>query len=178
MVAARGGEGVNMSDPHMTPPELVFRSMTAMSETMGFVVTEGERMKAQLLDRRVVERITVERPNLAPNGFWTPGCFQTLDAFHASQDKMLGARFLGEFRRAMAFLLLACGKRKTINRRVSSYGLKHSAEQLMAEMNVAESYVSNGALIVAAVALGYRVERIEGTPNAFFDLAVVREARA
>ena len=170
--------GARMSASYLTPPDLVFRSMVSMSEVMDFVVTDRERAIAHDLDRRVVERILVERPNLAPNGFWAPGCFQTVEAFHASQDKMLGARFLGEYRRAMAFILLACGRRKAINRRASSYGLKHSAERLMSELNMAESYVTNGALIVAALALGYRIERIEGTPNAFFDLAVVRRARA
>ena len=162
---------------YLTPSETVFRSMIASSDVMGMAVTNGERAKARDLDRRVVAEVMVRWPHVSKNGFWTPDCFQTVQQFHASQDTMLERDFLGEFNRAVAFLTLCCGRRKTIRRKASSYSLKHSAEGFMRELNVAQSYISNGALILAAIALGFRVERIKGTPNCFFNLSVVREAR-
>ena len=165
-----------MSLQYMKPAELVTRSMIAMSDVMGFVVTDGERTVAHDLDRRVVGRIRETHPDLSLNGWGGAGWILTREQLEASRNKMTGDYSLGEFRRAMAFLLLCCGRRKSINRKVSSYGLKHSAERVMRDLNVAQYYVSNGAFITAAIALGYKVERIEGTPNCFFDVTVVRES--
>lgn len=53
--------------------------------------------------------------------------------------------------------------RKTVN--LGSYGLKHQAERWGGD------YVSNGALIAAAIHLGFKVERISGTPNALINVA-------
>jgi len=54
-------------------------------------------------------------------------------------------------------------KRKTVN--YGSYGLKHQAERW------ARGYVSNGALIAAAIHLGFKVKRVPGTPNALINVA-------
>jgi len=54
-------------------------------------------------------------------------------------------------------------KRKSVN--YGSYDLKHQAERW------AHDYVSNGALIAAAIHLGFKVERIPGTPNALISVA-------
>ncbi len=54
--------------------------------------------------------------------------------------------------------------RKTINKRISSYGLKHLAERQVG------SYISNEALIQAMIESGFRAQRIRDTPNYFFNV--------
>jgi hypothetical protein len=69
-----------------------------------------------------------------------------------------------EFRRAYDWLVQV-PVRSSINRSHGSYGLKHAAEAWSGD------YVSNGALIAAALHLGLRMEPIAGTPNAYFNVA-------
>ena len=139
---------------YLTPPELVRRAMIAASEAMAMEVTSADRKAAFDLDRRMVSRVLSERPNLSANGFWAEGC-QSREAFAIGRVAMLSMDHLGQFERALAFLLLCCGRRKTMNRRVTSYGLKHSAERALRGLHLGNAYVSNGAFIVAAIALGY-----------------------
>jgi len=54
--------------------------------------------------------------------------------------------------------------RKTINKNISSYGLKHLAERQVG------SYISNEALIQAMLESGFRAQQIRGTPNCFFNV--------
>lgn len=65
------------------------------------------------------------------------------------------------------------GKRKTINRNISSYGLKHAVERWL-RSNGSDAYfcyVSNGALIMAALELGYDcVQCAHGSPNVFINI--------
>lgn len=159
---------------YLTPPEMVRRAMIATSEAMAMEVTSADRRAAFDLDRRVVSRILSERPNLSANGFWAESC-QSREGFVLDRMAMLSLGHLGQFERALAFLILCCGRRKTLNRKVTSYGLKHSAERALRGLHLGNAYVSNGAFIVAAIALGFRVEHIVGTPNAWLDVNVVRE---
>lgn len=162
------------STSYLSPSELVRRAMIATSDAMAMEVTSADRKASFDLDRRMVTRILSERPNLSANGFWAQGC-QSREAFAIGRVAMLSIGHLGQFERALAFLLLCCGRRKTLNRKATSYGLKHSAERAMRGLNVADPYVSNGVFIVAAIVLGFRVEHIQGTPNAWIGLNVVRE---
>ena len=57
--------------------------------------------------------------------------------------------------------------RKTMNKRITSYGLKHLAERQ------AGSYISNEALIQAMIECGFRAERIRNTPNYYFNVKLV-----
>ena len=80
---------------------------------------------------------------------------------------------------------------KTINTRLSSYGLKHDVERASRRLGVVYEmidrqgrawsservYVSNGALIAAALLEGYRLQPTEpGSPNAHFNITVRRMA--
>ena len=159
---------------YFTPAETVRRAMIATSDVMAMEVASVDRQAAFDLDRRMVSRILAERRNLSANGFWAENC-QGREEFAVGRVAMLDLRHLGQFERALAFLLLCCGRRKTLNRRATSYSLKHAAERAMRGLCVADPYVSNGAFIVASIALGFRVEHIRGTPNAWLDLTVVRE---
>ena len=51
-----------------------------------------------------------------------------------------------------------------MNKRITSYGLKHLAERQ------AGSYISNEALIQAMIESGFRAEQIRGTPNYYFNV--------
>jgi hypothetical protein len=55
-------------------------------------------------------------------------------------------------------------KMKTLNQRGTSYRLKHVAEEDI-------GYITNGVLIAAAIAEGFRVERQEESPNALLNIA-------
>jgi hypothetical protein len=68
-------------------------------------------------------------------------------------------------------------KNKSINRRVTSYGLKHRAENLMREFGHFRplgNYVSNGMLIAAAYSLGFEVKPIaRDSYNAYLNISMV-----
>jgi hypothetical protein len=61
--------------------------------------------------------------------------------------------------------------RKTVNRFSHSYSLKHVVERTSGEHI---HYVTNGALILAAIELGYRCKRIRNTPNAAFNMKLAK----
>jgi hypothetical protein len=85
--------------------------------------------------------------------------------FLASRADMLGQHGVDEFIRAVEFLS-KFGRRKSMNRKRSSYGLKHDAER------VAGDYVANGIMIAAALAMGFSAERTQaGSPNAYFNIS-------
>jgi hypothetical protein len=85
--------------------------------------------------------------------------------FLASRAEMLGEHGVDEFIRAVDFLS-KFGQRKSMNRKRSSYGLKHDAER------AAGDYVANGMMIAAALAMGFSAERTHaGSPNAYFNIS-------
>jgi|GEM_PF-3152854 len=81
---------------------------------------------------------------------------------------LAGSRhFAGEFERAVKFLE-RLPKRKTVNTRDGgSYQLKHVAERW------AGDYVSNGALILAAIHCGFVVTPDAASPNGCLNIAGV-----
>lgn len=84
--------------------------------------------------------------------------------FASNRGRMLDDHSADEFIRAVKFLS-GFGRRKTINRKSSSYGLKHGAEKF------AGGYVANGMLIAAALALGFSAQPTHpGSPNAWFNI--------
>ncbi len=62
-------------------------------------------------------------------------------------------------------------KRKTINGNSSTYGLKHSVEHYMRNLEgIEDYYVANGAFICAAHFMGFKIEQgINGSPNGFIN---------
>jgi hypothetical protein len=77
------------------------------------------------------------------------------------------ARMIEEFCAALAFLFAGAPGAKR-HRSVDSYSLKHAAERWAAAHGSKGAYVSNGALIAAALARGLTVRR-RGI-NALIDL--------
>lgn len=78
--------------------------------------------------------------------------------FQQAREEMLTAQGVAEFIRARYFLS-HFRRRASINRRVSSYGLKHQAEGFHRDLGLADVYVGNGMLIAAAIHLGFKVMR-------------------
>src|SRR5690606_33807667 len=75
-----------------------------------------------------------------------------------------------EFLRAVEFLQ-AMPRTKKPNRRRSSYTWKDIAARWYSQRHPGDdSYISNGMLIAAALALGFKVERIDGGPNAWLNI--------
>ena len=85
------------------------------------------------------------------------------------REAMLLPYHMGEFIRARDFLS-QFAHRATINTKISSYGLKHQAEQFYRERGAGASYVSNGLLIAAAVHLGFKIKQVGDSPNPYFNL--------
>lgn len=64
-----------------------------------------------------------------------------------------------QFAAALAWVLVNLKRGKTVNRRTSTYTLKHICE------SEARRYISAGAMIAALVAAGYAVERCSPTSH-------------
>ena len=135
------------------------------------------RPDIEIADRQAVERIRDAHPDLGPFGWWHQGALITRERFDADREAMTDSDHLGQFRRAMAFLLVCCDRRHELNQRSTTYGLKHAAEHAMRAAGVGGIYVSNGMFIAAAMTLGFRVEQIARTPNAWLNAFPRKEAR-
>lgn len=108
-----------------------------------------------------VERILRQQPELTHFGF---GVWPTQD-FALERAALLSPSVRREIDRARAFIR-SRRPRRSINRRASSYGVKHVAENWVGD------YISNGSLLVAAFLEGVRVQRIGDTPNAWLALSL------
>ncbi|UWU75944.1 hypothetical protein N2603_39415 [Bradyrhizobium huanghuaihaiense] len=85
--------------------------------------------------------------------------------FLKNRERMRGEYGVDEFVRAAEFLR-KFGRRKLMNLKCSSCGLKHDVEREAGE------YVANGMLIAAALALGFSAERTHaGSPDASFNIS-------
>lgn len=92
--------------------------------------------------------------------------------FQTSRAEMLDDQAVGEFIRAVEFLS-KFARRKTINRKRGSYGMKHDAERSTGD------YVANGMLIAAALGMGFlAVPTHFGSPNAYFNISSKSGIRA
>ncbi|WP_298253220.1 hypothetical protein [Bradyrhizobium sp.] len=117
-----------------------------------------------------VRRALDLEPALSSFGYRVPidrnETFEEADTrFLASRAEMLELHGIDEFIRAAAFLS-KFGRRKSMNRTRSSYGLKHDAERMSGD------YVANGMMIAAALAMGFFAERTHsGSPNAHFNIS-------
>jgi hypothetical protein len=130
----------------------------------------AERSLSRALATIGIHRAMDLEPNLTHFGY---GVFaerktppeERLARFNENRARMLDDYSVGEFIRAFDFLS-RYGRRKTMNRKSTSYGLKHKAEKLAGED------VSNGMLIAAALAMGFSAQPTDfGSPNAWFNIS-------
>ena len=114
-------------------------------------------------ERSAIKSVMDIEPSLARWGFGmidSPGQTReqrTIEFQHA-REEMLAAPAVAQFVRAHHFLS-HFGRRASINRRISSYGLKHQAEGFHRDLGLTDVYVGNGMLIAAAIHLGFKVMR-------------------
>ena len=108
-------------------------------------------------------KVIKSEPSLCAVGLATPEYWarpRKKTDFDSNRQEFIKAGF-DQFKNACAFLA-GCLLRKTVNRKAGgSYGLKHKAERW------AGDYISNGALIAAAIHLGIPFEQIKDSPNVY-----------
>jgi hypothetical protein len=107
--------------------------------------------------KSAVETVMANWPNLTCWGF-----AEARSESFSEARAQLRSEGLSYFLRAAEWLS-HIPRHKTPN--LGSYFLKHQAERWTGD------YVSNGALIAAAIHLGFKVEPIQGTPNALINVA-------
>jgi hypothetical protein len=144
------GEMTYMSDP---PP----------ASAEGLTAAE---LAAALAD---MERVLAQEPMLNDFGFGAFG-WRSLTpeeraaAMAKDRERIREPGSLAQFLAARRWLA-GFAKLKSLNQRGSSYGLKHHAAHDI-------GYVTNGVFIAAAIAEGFRVQRIRfDGPNAWFNIA-------
>jgi hypothetical protein len=134
-------------------------------------------IKKQLYDAEILEgligggtpaaikRIMDEYPDLCCHGFQFHYPHQpdeySFSTFAEGRNQMLTRDFARQVVTAKAFIQL------TYLEDYGSYNLKHAAENFGQEVGL-ERYVSNGALIVAAIWRGYKPKRQRNSPNCTF----------
>lgn len=120
-----------------------------------------------------IRRIIDEHTQLSNFGFGVFAPYkkspeQAATELAQSREEMFEQRSIDQFESCCNWLR-SFPKTKSINRRVTSYGLKHLAERDI-------DYVTNGIFIAAAIAEGFRFERVG--PNAVFNIAMAAVRRA
>jgi hypothetical protein len=116
-------------------------------------------------------RATFEPMELCSNGF-TNDAQKRAASWETRAD--LKQHLVQEVEGAIEWLKL-CEQTETVSRRSTSYGLKHEAERWCREQGRPNGgYISNGALLMAAYALGftvYRPTKRPDFPNAFLNIS-------
>ena len=92
------------------------------------------------------------------------------EKFVRERERLLGAE--DECNKALRFLMHTT-KRKTVNTKRSSYGLKHRVEFYMKHLpDVSNYYIANGAFICAAVHAGFDIRAVRtGSPNVHINIS-------
>lgn len=112
---------------------------------------------------KAIMRVLDAHPDLSTYGWkfvssagWNDG-----DAFEWNRAKTTSRSFTYQVRKAVDYIEAeGLGK-------VGSYDLKHRVERWLADKG-RPGYISNGAVIVAALVLGYGITRDENCPNCRF----------
>lgn len=116
-----------------------------------------DRRKAERLERRArLDAILDREKFLTPDGFLWRAALNEIEAARSRFDP-------AEFNAALQFVRYLA-PRKKINRRESSYSLKVLAER------VCKRPISNGAVIAAMIASGFRHETHPHAPDALFNV--------
>ena len=115
-----------------------------------------------------MDRVLEREPLLSDNGFKRLRGRRSLAEHEAEfvrwRESIRESRSLAQFIAARGWLR-QFSKIKTLNRRGTSYGLKHCAEDDI-------GYVTNGCFIAAGLAEGFIARCVEfGSPNAWFNIS-------
>lgn len=117
--------------------------------------------------REKIDAVLAEHTDLTPYGFGLYPIGEPLvdrrDVLRRERAKMLEPNVVEQVADAIRFLD-AAGRQKMLNRRSTSYGWKHVAERWVGR------YISNGAMIAAALIRGYTVKRCATGSSAFINI--------
>jgi len=122
------------------------------------------------ISKQDVEKVMVHHQDLCSHGwrnyprFYPPNFTnETAEEFQVrlerGRSELLSEDSIKQINASIGFLMQFATPRKTQNKSFSSYGLKHDAEAW------AGLYITNGALVAAALILGYRAHPNAGDPN-------------
>ena len=77
-------------------------------------------------------------------------------------------------KRALNEIVFIIKERKTFNKKISSYGLKHVLEKYRKKIiGYGNYYISNGDFILAMEMMGYKINFIKDSPNCFFNCSLL-----
>ena len=138
-----------------------------------------DRILSRAIIRTLIESILEANPRLTTHGFGVPDSYgwsgpKYINEVKRSRDEFYNDWQCDQFELAL-LLLQHCDKRKSLNRNVSSYGLKHTAERISREHKIRTdlgNYVSNGVLIAAAISESFDVRPIDWRSlNAYLNIS-------
>lgn len=122
--------------------------------------------------REAIQAVMEREPTLTVHGYNTYKRMpldERQAEFGRNRRSMVTDYHVGQFLMAQEFLLTA-PRTQRVTKRVSSYGYKEQVEDFQKRKNAPDSYVENGMFIAAALDMGFVVARIEGSPNAYFNI--------
>jgi hypothetical protein len=123
-------------------------------------------------ERAAVQAVMDREANLSRNGFGfihePPKSFgEQRREFEEYRAQLIVPEGIYEFLLAREYLSYF-PRRRTINEKAFSYSLKHGAERFHRQRGNDDNYVSNGALIAAAIHLGFNLR--QNGLNAYFNM--------
>lgn len=127
------------------------------------------------MERIDLYKIMKNYPDLGASGFYC-GPERRRETVEEAKARFLKDRenlkeYLDQCQRAESWLAYQ-KKRRTFNTTSSSYGLKHHVERWRMKHYPGDPYVSNGAFIIAALHLGFRIKMLKDGKNCFFNLSI------
>lgn len=139
-------------------------SPTTLADAMGCVFTDVSARDAILA-------VLAKEPSLIQRGFYVWSRKEVID-LDEEREAMFDASFVDQFKRSCEFLAPAI-RRVKINKSRSSYGYKHDAERMFRDRGLDDAYICKGALIAAAIHLGFRYKK--NLANAHFNIAAMTQ---
>lgn len=132
--------------------------------------------KLRMMTRDDIADVMRQLPDLTHFGFGSYNAQnQTYQQYlkNVEDDKVKLLNAVTECNRACEFIH-HLKKRKTINRRMGSYGLKHEAEYFLRQRNgTSDEYLSNGSFLCAAHFMGFTISnRGYRNPNACINVSM------
>jgi len=149
---------------------------------VNFVQERGEFTSPRVLQRTVIrtvlEPIVEANGKLTTHGYGLPNRYPPGEQYRGelerSRAEFFDDDYCDQFELALV-MLQAAEKRKSLNRDYTSYGMKHTAEQISRKHGIRTDlgdYVSNGVFIAAALYEGFDVRKIRwGDLNAFLNIS-------
>lgn len=150
---------------------------------------EQMRSLSRAVARIAVRRVMAQDASLTSHGFdsayprqpndWKMTVEERKAALQQRREETLSDWDMDQFELALIYLDMQ-GRRKTLNHKFSTYGLKHRAEGLSRHKGLHThlgDYVSNGMFIIAALSRGFTVKQNgENSLNGYLNISSKRSS--